>query len=309
LACDDQTPLVVEVKRGSLADGPGIRSVVFFKGCPLRCVFCHAPETQDRRPEIAFTAGKCLHCGRCARACPHGAIDLALPGRINRRRCLRCGQCVSACPGASLRRIGTVYPVEALAELLLRDLPYYRHSGGGVTLSGGECTLWPDYLESLLVRLKKEGVHVTVETSGHFEYPVFRKKVLSYLDLIFYDVKLADPENHRCTTGKDNALILENLQRLVAERQAPVHARVPLVPGLTATRRNLTAIAQILSGAGVQQVSLLPYNPMGIGMYEQLGRPRPDLPMEFMRPEDENRICAMFKDVLARKGQTTYSQH
>jgi pyruvate formate lyase activating enzyme len=170
-------PLIVDIKRHSLEDGPGIRSVVFFKGCPLRCIFCQNPEAQAPEVEIAFSARECIHCGKCADACPQGAIDLENPGHTHREMCIRCGSCVNACPGKGLRLIGAYYPVEVLTELLLRDLPFYRHSGGGVTLSGGEPTLYPDYLEPLLKRLKARGIHLTLETSGYFDYEPFKQKI------------------------------------------------------------------------------------------------------------------------------------
>ncbi len=166
-------PLIVEIKRQSLEDGPGIRSVVFFKGCPLQCTFCHSPETQDPKVDIAFSAKECLHCGKCADSCPEGAIDLSRLERISRDRCIHCGQCANACPGNGLRRIGQYYPVDTLTEILLRDLPFYRHSNGGVTLSGGECTLYPNYLESLLKSLKAKQVHLLLETSGYFNFKIF----------------------------------------------------------------------------------------------------------------------------------------
>ncbi|MFQ5872755.1 MAG: glycyl-radical enzyme activating protein, partial [Dehalococcoidia bacterium] len=280
-------PFIVDIKRHGLEDGPGIRSVVFFKGCPLRCIFCQNPETQDPEVEIAFSTRECIHCGKCADTCPQGAIDLELPGRIDREKCLRCGKCASVCPGKGLRRIGNSYSVEALAEILLRDLPFYRHSGGGVTLSGGECTLYPDYLELLLQRLKARGVHLVLGTSGYFDYDIFEQKILPYIDLIYYDIKIADPEVHRRYIRKTNQRIIGNLYRLLQERGVEVHPRVPLIPGITATQENLSAIVDLLCEAGASETSLLPYNPMGIEMAASLGRSRPPLPEGFMKPDEE----------------------
>jgi len=294
-------PLIVDIKRHSLEDGPGIRSVVFFKGCPLRCIFCHSPETQDPGPEIAFSPGECIQCGSCEDTCPQRAIDMEFPGRIHRERCDRCGKCASVCPGKSLRLIGAHYPVEDLTELLLRDLPFYRHSGGGVTLSGGECTLYPDYLERLLKPLKKRGVHLTLETSGYFDYQPFRQKILPYIDLIYYDIKIADPELHKRYIGKTNRRILNNLYRLLQEKGVEVHPRVPLIPGITATQENLSAIVDLLCEAGAENVSLLPYNPMGIEMAVSLGRPKPPLQQGFMRHDEEREIYAMFETILEER--------
>jgi pyruvate formate lyase activating enzyme len=294
-------PLIVDIKRHSLEDGPGIRSVVFFKGCPLRCIFCHSPETQDPRPEIAFSPGECIQCGSCEDACPQGAIDMEFPGRIHRERCDRCGKCASACPGKGLRLIGAYYPVETLTEILMRDFPFYRHSGGGVTLSGGESTLYPDYLESLLKRLKAEGLHLTLETSGYFDYPTFRKKILPYLNLIYYDIKIANPKAHKRYLGRSNQRILDNFRRLHQEKGIEVHPRVPLIPGITATRENLSAIVDILCEAGAEDVSLLPYNPMGFEMAVSLGKPRPPLPEGFMKPDEEKEVYAMFKTLIKER--------
>ena len=251
--------------------------------------------------EIAFSVRECIHCGRCADACSRGAIDLELPGRIHRERCIRCGECVRVCPGKGLRLIGSYYPVETLTELLLQDLTFYRHSGGGVTLSGGECTLYPDYLELLLKRLKTRGVHLALETSGYFDYEPFSQKILPYIDLIYYDVKIADPEVHRRYLEKTNQRILNNLYRLFQERRVEVHPRVPLIPGITATRENLSAIVDILCETGAEDVSLLPYNPMGIEMAVSLGRPKPPLPEEFMKHNEERKIHAMFKTILEER--------
>jgi pyruvate formate lyase activating enzyme len=275
--------------------------VVFFKGCPLRCTFCHSPETQDPRVEIAFTPEQCILCGSCADACPQGVIDLEFPGRILRDRCIRCGTCASICPGKGLRIIGTYYSVENLAEILLRDLPFYRHSGGGVTFSGGECTMYPDYLEPLLKHLKTKEVHLTLETSGYFDYNTFRQRILPYLDLIYYDIKIADPKVHTRYVGKPNQKILNNLQRLLQEKGVEVHPRIPLVPDITTTRDNLSAIVDLLCEAGAEDVSLLPYNPLGIEMAVSLGRSRPHLPELFMTPDEERETREIFMGILEKK--------
>jgi pyruvate formate lyase activating enzyme len=213
--------------------------------------------------------------------------------------------CASVCPGKGLRLIGSYYPPETLTEILLRDLPFYRHSGGGVTLSGGECTLYPDYLEPLLKGLKERQVHVTLETSGYFDYQAFRKKILPSIDLIYYDIKIADPQVHRRYLGRSNRRILDNLQRLIQEKGVEVHPRVPLVPGITATRENLSAIIDLLCEAGARDVSLLPYNPMGIEMALCLGRQKPLLPEGFMQPDEERGIIALFRKLLQDKANAS----
>ena len=221
-------------------------------------------------------------------ACRLSAIDLKSPARIDRSKCDRCGDCAIACPGKALRLVGVYWPVDKLAEFLLRDAPFFHHSGGGVTLSGGDCTLYPDYLEQLLKLLRVHHIHIVLETAGHFDYQVFRERVLPYIDLIYFDVKFADPRLHRKHTGRVNGRIVENLKRLLAEDNVAVLPRVPLVPGVTATDENLRSIARLLREVGADEVSLLPYNPLGIDTWGKLGKTRPPLPSRLMSIQDKN---------------------
>jgi pyruvate formate lyase activating enzyme len=288
-------PLIVDVKKFSLEDGPGIRSTVFFKGCPLRCVFCHNPETQDPEMEIGFTPSECIFCGSCSKVCDRGAVSLSLPDRIRRDKCDRCGKCVDVCPGRGLRRIGRSYDPESLAMILLDDVSYYRHSGGGVTLSGGEATLFPDYLEPLLERLKSENVHVALQTCGHFDFQAFETRILPYLDVVYFDIKIADPDAHRAVTGMTNHRILDNIRRLLLNEEVVVLPRVPIIPGISDTHENIAAILRILRDAGAGQVSMLPYNPMGLAKYRTLGRSSPDVLNRFMTPDEEARVRRIFE--------------
>lgn len=309
-------PLIVDIKRHSLEDGPGIRSVVFFKGCLMRCIFCQNPEAQETVQEIAFSERRCIQCGGCAKVCPEGAIDYKVPQRIHRDKCTSCGKCADLCPEGALRLIGRYYPVDEITEILLRDLSFYRHSKGGVTLSGGEPALYPDYIEALLKSLKAYNIHIAIETSGYFDYDKFKQKILPYIDLIYYDIKIADPEAHKTYTGKPNQRIIENFCRLHKEKDMgfnghgqrtrttalEVHPRIPLIPNITATRENLSAIVNLLHETGAENVSLLPYNPMGIEMNDKLGRPKPPLPEGFMKPDEEEEVYTMFKGMIEEKG-------
>lgn len=299
IAGKQPVPLVVEIKRHSLEDGPGVRSVVFFKGCPLRCSFCQNPETQALHPELAVAPEHCLQCGLCVPACSAGALDPRRPGIVDRARCDACGACADVCPTRALRRIGVAYTPEALAEVLLRDRHFYRHTGGGITLSGGEPTLFPGYLEQLLRLIKAEGVHVVLETGGYFtDYEAFHDMVLPYVDLIDFSLKLADAAAHRAVTGKPNQLILDNLRRLAREPRVRVEASIPLVPGITATRDNLAGLVELLRDAGISCVRLLPYNPLGVHMAAALGRPPPAAPGSFMPADEYARSRRMFEDLV-----------
>ena len=292
---DDGLPLVFDIKRHALEDGPGIRTTVFLKGCQLRCIWCQNPESIDPSYEIGFYPRECIECGDCVKACRTGAIQIDNPSRIDRERCDRCGDCVMICPGLGLRKIGRFYPVEELLSILLRDKVFYEVSGGGVTLSGGEPTLHMEYISSLLQELKIRGVHTAIQTNGFFVWSRFKAKVLNWVDLIMFDVKLADPKDHLRYTGQENHLALRNLTRLFKERPKDVIPRIPLIPDITSTAQNLKAISKLLHGLGVTRCSLLPYNPTGISKAENIGKTvAPLLSRHTMKPTEEKKCREIF---------------
>jgi pyruvate formate lyase activating enzyme len=279
--------------------------VVFFKGCRLRCRFCHSPQSQDPRPEITFYPGRCVGCGRCQRACPQQAASLGRRQRVDRRRCRRCGACARVCPGGALQRLGRRWEPAELAELLLRDRAYHHHSGGGVTLSGGECLLFPGYLQALLDALRRArggtAAHVLVQTGGHFPWGAARA-VLRRVDGVQFDLKLADAGAHRRHTGRTNRLVLDNLRRTVRSG-VPVEARVPVIPGVTDDPDNLRALTALARDAGVVRLTLLPYNPAGLDAYPPLGRPAPALPRAFLSPARWEELNALVSAWLGGRAE------
>ena len=295
-----QLPLIVDVKRHSLEDGPGIRSVVFFKGCPLSCSFCHNPEAQDPLVEIAFYPEYCIDCGLCETVCEHNAISADRTNRIERKHCLLCGVCTEICPSEALQMVGRFYAVEDLVELILRDRAFYRHSGGGVTLSGGECTLYPDYVGALLEALKSVNIHVVIETSGYFDYQAVQRRILPYVDLLYVDIKFADSQMHKRFTGKDNRRILTNIERLLQNGKIPAVLRIPLIPGVTATRGNLFDIADFFREVNVAEAVLLPFNPLGLEKWPRIGKSKPELPQQLMSEDEIEELNRLFSSRLKR---------
>ena len=288
--------LVGSIERFSIHDGPGIRTTVFFKGCVLHCPWCHNPELVSREPEVAFYPDRCTGCGLCEATCPEGAARMDLPGRVDRRLCTACALCARECPARALELVGTTMEQETLLEILLRDRIFYEVSGGGVTLSGGEPTLQMEPITGLLQGLKREGIHTAIQTCGHFSWEDFSTGPLRYLDLVFFDVKIADPEEHRRVLGAGNHLIIQNLHRLARlHPRKEVVARIPLIPGYTATRENLSALSNMLEQAGIRRVALLPYHPFGLSKAENLGRePEPSLPRSALPTEELDRWSRLF---------------
>jgi pyruvate formate lyase activating enzyme len=284
-------PLIFEIKRYALDDGPGIRTTVFFKGCNLRCPWCHNLESIDPEQEIAFFPPECIQCGDCVSACPVSACHLENPGLIDREKCTRCGDCVEACPGRALRSYGRSYTVDELMEILLRDRSFYLVSGGGVTLSGGEPTLYMEYGAALLSPLRELGLHTAIQTNGLFPWDEFRQKLLPLVDLVLIDVKLADSQEHRRHTGQDNQRIIANLHHLLEEAPSKVLPRIPLIPGFTATTGNLSDLSRLLREAGAIRCGLLPFNPTWSHKAESLGK-KVDAGMpERMLTLEELRAC------------------
>ncbi len=275
---DPKRQLVLEIKGNSLDDGPGIRTVVFFKGCPLSCVWCHNPESKQAGPEISFDARECVGCDTCLEVCGEGALDRANPGFIDRSRCTLCYECIDPCPSGALARVGRHMEVAEILAEVEKDLPFFRTSGGGVTLSGGEPTLFMDYAADLLSGLRSMGAHSIIETCGLFEYDEFEAKVLPVVDTIYFDLKVIDDSVHRELCGASNALILENFVKLVALSRAggpEVLPRVPLIPNMTATDENLEAIAGILHENMVGRLAVLEYNPLWVEKSAKIGRSGP----------------------------------
>lgn len=279
-------PLILDIKRHVLEDGPGIRTTVFFKGCNLNCPWCHNPDAIDPAAEIAFYPRDCIGCGDCAEVCPTGACLLEATVLIDREACNRCGACAAVCPSQSLRLLGHHYDIDELLEIILRDRTFYAVSGGGITLSGGEPTLFPDYCGAVLSRSKAQGLHTALQTNGIFVWAQFRERLLPFTDLVMIDVKVADGEMHREYTGLDNALVWANLEALVREEPARVLPRLPLIPGFTATRSNLEAISRRLQDLGIRKCSLLHYNPTWVHKATSIGKPiDPRLSPHLMTPE------------------------
>ena len=260
-----KTPLILEVKGNALDDGPGIRSVVFFKGCPLSCTWCHNPESKRIGLEIGFEAKTCAGCDTCINLCPEQALSRDNPFFIDRDRCTLCFECVDACPSGSLTQIGAPMTTDEIIARVIRDKPFYDTSGGGVTLSGGEPTLFMEFAGEVLKALKAEGIHTLIETCGLFDLERFMDILYPWLDLIYYDIKLIDKNSHTRYCGVSNEIILNNFKTLCARAQnggVSILPRTPLIPGITDTPENIRAIAEFLTSSGITEARLLPYHPL-----------------------------------------------
>jgi pyruvate formate lyase activating enzyme len=267
--------LVLSITRMTVHNGPGIRTLVLFKGCPLHCLWCSTPESQAPDPEISFSPDRCINCRRCSVVCPVGAIDFKGPIlKIDRSRCNRCGACADGCPSQSITLLGKPMGVERLSEELCRDKVFYRHSGGGVTLSGGEVLLKPGFTGQLLRTLKNEGVGVGIDTCGHVPWASI-EHLLPYIDFFLWDIKHMDPERHKERTGASNDLILSNLEA-VSNRNIPVYVRMPVIPGFNDSEENIRATCEFVRDLpSLVEVDLLPLHHLGKARYASLDRPYP----------------------------------
>jgi pyruvate formate lyase activating enzyme len=261
--------LVFDIDTFAVHDGPGIRLAVYLQGCPLSCTWCHSPESQGAEPELALAGDRCLLCGRCTVACPQSAHAIE-DGRhlIARERCVACGRCVAICPSRALAIKGYWISAGEVVAQAARMKPFFDHSGGGITLSGGEVTAQAEYTAAVLAGCRAQGIHTTIETSGATSWERLRPLV-ELCDLVLYDIKLIDEGAHRQWVGASNRQILDNACHLAGHN---VQVRVPLIPGITDTKENLDAVFAFMRQAGLASVALLPYNASAGAKYEWLDR-------------------------------------
>ena len=296
MSASESTAVIFNIMRFSTQDGPGIRTTVFFKGCPLSCWWCHNPESQRLEPELLYLEERCRHCGDCLAACPQHAIE-QVDGIVRTSAlCRRCGQCTQVCQAEARQIAGRRLTVPELIAEIERDLVFFEESGGGVTLSGGEPLAQPRFVSALLAACRDRGIPTVLETCGYASRDVFLTVALA-ADLVLFDLKLMDPLKHKRYTGVSNRRILANLKELVA-RGRPVTVRIPVMPGINDADDEIRQFAGCLAELPVNQVELLPYHHIGAGKYKRLGltyrlddAPRPS-------PAD----LARFSDALTRAG-------
>jgi pyruvate formate lyase activating enzyme len=285
--------VVYNVMRFAVHDGPGIRTIVFFKGCPLDCWWCHNPEGQSGRPQPRYFEERCRHCGECVAVCPQAAI--ATPGATDLARCTRCGMCMEQCCAAAREICGRQVGVAELVAEIERDVVFFDDSGGGVTLSGGEPLAQPRFALTLLRACRERRIHTTVETCG-LAHPLIFQTVVQEAALVLFDLKLLDRGRHRHYTGVFNDSILRNLETLAARSERFV-VRIPVVPGVNDSDQDAAGFARHLSRLQVPAVELLPYHRIGTEKYRRLG-----MPLRFVSEPPAMERIERFAQPLRRAG-------
>ena len=300
------TGLILDIDSFSTHDGPGIRTAVFVKGCPLSCKWCHSPESQKKTPTLLYQKVRCTACLRCMNTCKNGAItqDLTDPDQpgivIDRKKCVGCFSCAKGCYFKALRVSGSEWDAEALANKAARDLPFFENSGGGVTISGGEPLMQPEFTYAFLKACKEKGIHTLMETCG-FGSKEALLQIAEMCDMLYFDIKLADEEAHKEWTGVSNQQILKNLTALCENGHADkITIRVPCIPDVNDTQESIRAIALCAKQCGAKQIQLLPYNPMAGEKYKWIGA---DFALSDRTPRDKA-YYDQLNDIAAECGLT-----
>lgn len=263
---------IFNIQKFCVNDGPGIRTTVFLKGCPLRCIWCHNPESKKTAPEMFYNAQKCVKCGRCAKACDKVCHEFSDDVHLyDREKCAVCGKCAEVCPTEALETAGYEISVEDALRDVLKDKVFYDNSGGGMTVSGGEPMLQFDFTLSLMKAAKEAGLHTCMETCGYAPEERYRE-IAPYVDIFLFDYKITDPEKHRECTGVTNELILSNL-RMLDGAGSKIILRCPIIPTVNDTEEHLSAIANLANSlSNVLEINIEPYHPLGSGKSEMLGK-------------------------------------
>ncbi len=265
--------LITSIQDYTVHDGPGLRSLVFLKGCSLRCGWCQNPECLNGYPEIMFLEKLCAGCMKCEGVCPEGAILKGKKKRVDWNKCTLCMKCVEICPKKALKKVGTWITSEELLGILLSYKPFYDSSDrGGITLSGGDPVFQPEFSAELLKDCREKGLHTAIETSGYADYNIF-KKITKHINLLLYDIKHMDDEAHKRGTGVSNKIILENLRRIRKEREdLECIIRIPLIPDYNDDDENVKNTAILLKSIGIKQLDLLPFNEFPSAKYREIGK-------------------------------------
>jgi len=264
---------VFKVQRFSVNDGPGIRTVIFMKGCHLRCKWCSSPQTWNILPEVIFLKSKCIKCNSCLKVCPQNAVLLKEGGKkIDYDKCtnINCGKCVEVCPTKAIKFDGSLRTVKGVMQQVMKDIKYYQKSGGGVTISGGEPTIQAEFIIEVLKQCKEKGIHTALETSGFTDW-LKLKDVLEYVDLIHYDIKHMDAKEHLRLTGKSNGLILDNLQKISKDRADSIVIGFPVTPNCNDTQNNINSLIKLLKKTNINKIDVFPFHKLGQHEYEELG--------------------------------------
>ena len=289
-----QKAIVTNIQKYSVHDGPGIRTTVFFKGCPLNCLWCHNPETQDPSPEIMFFKERCTLCGTCLKRCPQKVIEFVEGYPVTDEiKCTLCGKCSDFCPHNARELVGKEITVNELMKEIIKDEAFYDESNGGVTFSGGEPLLNADYLNNLLERCKSKGIHTAIDTSGYATWEQF-EKIVDNADLFLFDIKHINNDKHLKYTGASNIIILENLKKL-SERGSNIYIRMPIIVGINDDDENIDASVDFISKLNIIHVNLLPYHKIGMDKYRRLNMEYKLSELETPSDKVMNKIADKFK--------------